>query len=48
MQEYMERLMRCGIPPHDAMRLLKAMIRDFGYDELEELIVSIEREGYVA
>lgn len=44
MQEYMERFMRCGIPPHEAMRTIKAMLRDFGSAELEELIKSIEED----
>lgn len=47
MNEYIERLMRCGIPPHDALRLLRAMIRDFGFDALEELTASIEGDCYV-
>ena len=46
MQEYIERLIRCGMPPHDALRLLKSMIRDFGYEALEELTRSMEVDCY--
>ena len=48
MNEYLQRLITCGVPPHDAMRLLKSMIRDFGYDALEELTQEFEEEGHVA
>lgn len=47
MRDYTERLIRCGIPPHDALSIVNSMVRDFGYDELEELVTSIEEETYV-
>ena len=48
MREYMERMMRCGIPPEEAMRLCASMVKEFGYDALEELTVSIEEDYHVA
>ncbi len=48
MQDYVNRLIRCGIPASDAVSLYKSMLRDFGVRELEELITAMERDAYVA
>ena len=48
MYEYIERLMRCGISPQEALGVYKSMIRDFGFSALEELIADMERERNVA
>lgn len=47
MQEYINRLARCGVSAAEAIRLCKAMVRDFGFDALEELTASIERDSHV-
>lgn len=47
MQKYVDRIMRCGVSASEAVRLYKAMVRDFGFDALEELIASMERDCYV-
>lgn len=33
--------------PHEALRLVKAMVKDYGYRELEELTASMEKDAYV-
>lgn len=47
MREYIERMMRCGITAEEATRICSAMVRDYGYQELEELTADIERDNYV-
>lgn len=47
MYEYIERLMRCGIAPQEALGLFKSMVRDFGYKALDELITAMEKDRYV-
>lgn len=47
MNEYIKRLQRCGMAPHEALRLVKAMVKDYGYRELEELTASMEKDAYV-
>ena len=47
MQEYINRLARCGVSAAEAIRLCKAMVRDFSFAELEELIAEIERDSHV-
>ena len=48
MNEYIERLVRCGIAIHDAVRLYYSFIREFGITALEEYLVSLEGDSYVA
>ena len=47
MSEYMERLERCGISAYDACQIIRAMLKDYDIDALEELTASIEVECYV-
>lgn len=47
MNEYIKRLQRTGMAPHEALRLVKAMIKDYGYREMEELTASMEKDAYV-
>lgn len=47
MNDYIDRLERCGMARHEAVRLVKAMIKDFGYRELEELTKEMEKDAYV-
>lgn len=47
MREYIERMMRCGIAAEEATRICRAMVRDYGYQELEELTADIERDSHV-
>lgn len=47
MNDYIDRLERCGMARHEAVRLVKAMIKDYGYRELEELTKEMEKEAYV-
>lgn len=47
MNEKVERLIRCGFAPHDALRMCKAMVKDFGFKELEDFVSSVEGDVYV-
>lgn len=47
MNEYIDRLERSGMSRHDATRLARAMVRDYGYKALEELTAEREKEAYV-
>ena len=44
MQEYMNRLLQCGFHPYEASKVLKHMTKNFDWDDLELLILSIEEE----
>ena len=48
MQDYIDRLTRCGVSPNEAHLLCTTMVREFGLVELEELVESMEKEAYVA
>ena len=44
MQEYMNRLVRCGFHPYEASKIYEHMIKNFDSDDLELLVSSIEEE----
>ena len=44
MQEYMNRLIKCGFHPYEASKLYQHMIKNFDLDDLELLVSSIEDE----
>lgn len=46
MQEYIQRLIRCGFPAHEAYQTVYAMIKDFGTIGLEDFIAGIEEESH--
>ena len=48
MNEYIERLVRCGIAIHDAVRLYCSFLKEFDLTALEDYLVSLEGDSYVA
>ena len=47
MQEFITRLVHCGYSPSDAYSTCRSFIREFNMHDLEEFILSLERECYV-
>lgn len=48
MQNYVDRLIRCGYSPSDAYSTCHSFIREFNTNFLELFILSVEKEcGYV-
>lgn len=46
MQEYMDRLIGCGFPPHEAYTVCNTFMKEYGEAELEVFVKSIEASAY--
>ena len=45
-QNFINRLMSCGYPCHDAVRTVCAFLKDYGEEELQQFVLSIERDRF--
>lgn len=45
MQEYIQRLIRCGYSPSDACSTCHDFVKEFSLDELVSFIEYLEKEG---
>lgn len=47
MEDYINRLVRCGYAHYTAYNICHSFMREFGYKELEEYIQSIEKDHFI-
>ena len=45
-QNFIDRLVSCGYPRHRAMRIVYDFLKEFGVNELEEYLTSIEEDKF--